>query len=240
MVRIAALQKEYEVLMTRYQEAVQTHIADLQQSAQQPPAQTADGQQPPAQGGAWVALPGRAWWGDAALTEGPADSRQQCEALCAAQGAKCTGATFNARKRYCWTRSGEAQVAPGSSRGDVALLRKATQSLVAMEALSDRLLRLNQEIQQAWTEGAPRMQRQATALADQRRRLADSYLALKRQQADMRQQLAEYSTADASRENSQLMVQQQYAWLRLGWGVAAVSAAVALRYWLAASPAAAT
>lgn len=221
MMHIAALQKEYEVLMTRYQEAVQTHIADLQQAKQT----------------RWVALPGRTWWGDKGLKEGPADTQQQCEALCASQGSACSGATFNAKRRYCWTRASDANGggAPVLSTGlpsDTALVRQATLSLLAMESLNDRLLQLNQQIQDAWAQAGPPLQQQAQVRAEQQARLAESYRALKRQQQTMKQQLAAFETAQQTQENGQLWVEQQYAWVQLGWGLAAIGAAIAARYWL--------
>ena len=67
-------------------------------------------------------LPGRTWWGTHGIKEGAASTKEECISMCASDS-KCTGATFNPVKRYCWARGGDGSVSAGLS-DDNALIPK--------------------------------------------------------------------------------------------------------------------
>jgi hypothetical protein len=47
----------------------------------------------------------KAFWGTGDAGEGPAATSSECQKRCR-DNPKCTGATFNSDKQYCWQRTG--------------------------------------------------------------------------------------------------------------------------------------
>ena len=100
LIKVEALQKEYEVTLQQYQEAGKNYILSLQSNNKEPNIIN------------FTALKGRTWWGTSGLSEGVVNNQEECENMCA-NNSNCSGATFNPVKRYCWTRTGDNGITAG-------------------------------------------------------------------------------------------------------------------------------
>ena len=190
------LQKEYEVILQQYQEAGKNYINSLQNSDTT----------------TYSALPGRTWWGSSGLTEGTVETQEECENMCI-NADKCTGATFNPVKRYCWARSGEGSVSVGIE-ADYALIPKQKATLIIMKGLNDKLLSINEQITKELKNINPEVQKQSQEKNIQTQNLNVSYHRLLEQKLVMEKQLQEYYSIEEENQNQSLYVNQQNVSMR--------------------------
>ena len=190
------LQKEYEVILQQYQEAGKNYINSLQNSDTT----------------TYSALPGRTWWGSSGLTEGTVETQEECENMCI-NADKCTGATFNPVKRYCWARSGEGSVSVGIE-SDYALIPKQKATLIIMKGLNDKLLSINEQITKELKNINPEVQKQSQEKNIQTQNLNVSYHRLLEQKLVMEKQLQEYYSIEEENQNQSLYVNQQNVSMR--------------------------
>lgn len=87
---------------------------------------------------------GYTFWGTTALNSVEATSETDCKNACA-NDSKCTGATFNANKQLCWTRSGAGDIAAGET-DDYAIVPKLMEQAYILKQLNAKLTKLNVEI----------------------------------------------------------------------------------------------
>jgi hypothetical protein len=207
LLKVAVLQKEYEVTLQQYQEAGQNYINTLQRNTF---TSTSNSNTAPTN---FAALPGRTWWGTNGVAEGAVNSQEECESMCA-NTENCSGATFNPVKRYCWARSGDNSVTPGTDN-DFALIPKQKAALIVMKSLNDNLLRLNNQIQTELQNIHPDVQKQKLEKNIKQIQLNGSYQQLLEQKMEMDRQLQEYYSIDEENVNQSLYVDQQTSSLRL-------------------------
>lgn len=193
LINVETLQKEYEVTLQQYQEAVKNYISSLQTSSVTTEK-------------SYVALKERAWWGTGKLAEGEANTQQDCETMCASSD-KCSGATFNPVKRYCWTRSGDGDLTPGEP-DDYALLPKQKSNLIVMKALNEKLLSINQKIMSEMSKMNPEVEQQDVDKSKTYKELDSSYQNLLEQKMEMERQLQEYYSIEEDYDNQNLYVNQ--------------------------------
>ena len=161
----------------------------------------------------FTALKGRTWWGTAPLAEGAASTQKECETMCA-NSDKCSGATFNPVKRYCWTRSGyDNNLTPGLD-DDYALISKQKEALLVMKSLNDKLLNLNKQIETKLSTIEPEVKQQNTDKNIKQQQLSESYQKLLNQKVDIDTQLQEYYSIDENEMNQSLYTNSQNISLR--------------------------
>lgn len=192
LIKIKTLQKEYDVILQQYQEAVKNYINNLQNSENI---------------SKFVSLKGRTWWGTGGLAEGPVNTKEECETMCANDD-KCTGATFNPVKRYCWARKGDASLSVGSS-DDQALIPKQKAALISMKTLNEQLLSINEDITNEYAHIEPNIQKQTQDTSNKQQELNESYKHLLEQKMEMEKQLQEYYSVEQDNENQTLFVNKQ-------------------------------
>ena len=91
-----------------------------------------------------VDIKGQSFWGSGSVSEGPASSLEECKSLCSSKP-KCSGATYNPDKKYCWLRSGEGRPIP-SLENDYAIIPETKKYLNLLQSLNKRLTDINSEI----------------------------------------------------------------------------------------------
>lgn len=207
LIKVESLQKEYEVTLQQYQEAVKNYISSLQTS------NTITEK-------SYVELKERAWWGSGKLAEGEAATQQECESMCASS-ANCSGATFNPVKRYCWTRTGDGPLTPGES-DDYALIPKQKSTLIVMKSLNEKLLSINQQIISEMSKISPEVQQQTTEKNDTYKELDNSYQNLLEQKMEMERQLQEYYSIEEDYNNQTLYVNQKALSMKIWMLVCAI------------------
>lgn len=196
LIKLQALQKEYDVVLQQYEEAVKNYITTLQSTSTSNSTNTT-----------FTALKGRTWWGTQGVAEGIVDSQEQCEAMCA-QSSVCTGATFNPVKRYCWARGGDGRLTPGQD-DDYALIPQQRAALTNMKGLNDKLISLNNEIMTIVQDQQPQVEAQKQEQNNKYVKLSDSYQHLLEQKVAMEKQLQEYNSIEEDYENQNLYATQQ-------------------------------
>lgn len=194
LIKLQALQKEYDVVLQQYEEAVKNYITTLQSTSNSTNT-------------SFTALKGRTWWGTQGVAEGIADSQDQCEAMCA-KSSVCTGATFNPVKRYCWARGGDGRLTPGQD-DDYALVPQQRAALTNMKGLNDKLISLNNEIMTIVQDQQPQVEAQKQEQNNKYVKLSDSYQHLLEQKVAMEKQLQEYNSIEEDYENQNLYATQQ-------------------------------
>jgi hypothetical protein len=197
LINLETLQKEYEVTLQQYQEAGKNYITSLQSNST---------------GNNFVALKGRSWWGTSGLTEGPVSTQEECENMCAISS-KCSGATFNPVKRYCWTRTGDSSLTAGKN-DDYALISQQKSSLTTMKYLNQKLLDLNTEITNELSNINPEVASQDKEKNAKQEQLLQSYEKMLEQKIELEKQLQDYYSVEQEEENQSLIVNQQNISLR--------------------------
>jgi hypothetical protein len=91
-----------------------------------------------------VDIQGQSFWGTESLGEGAVSSLAECKTMCT-NNPKCTGATYNPDKKYCWVRGGTGKPIP-SLENDYAIIPETTKYLNLLQALNKRLTEINDEI----------------------------------------------------------------------------------------------
>lgn len=196
IIKVETLQKEYEVTLQQYQEASNNYVNTLD---------TLDKN-------TFVALKGRTWWGSSGLKEGTVANQTECETMCASD-TKCTGATFNPVKKYCWTRSGDGKVSPGEDN-DYALLTKQKGALELTNSLNAKLISINKEITTLLKDMNPQVTEQKQEINNKQKQLDKSYQKLLENKLDMEKQLHEYHSIDKENDKQSLFVSQKNTLMR--------------------------
>jgi hypothetical protein len=160
----------------------------------------------------YTALKGRTWWGSSGLKEGSVETQNECESMCSAD-VKCTGATFNPVKKYCWTRTGDGKLAPGEDE-DYALLTKQNAALGLTNSLNNKLISINIEITNLLKDIDPQVNEQKQEMNTKQQKLNDSYQKLLENKMAMEKQLQDYYSIEKQNEIQSLFVNQKNTLLR--------------------------
>ena len=190
IIKIEALQKEYEIKLQQYQEAVQNYLSLLESDKQE-----------------YVYLKGKAWWGTSSLKEGSAETKEECGAMCLSDKL-CSGATFNPVQRYCWTRKGEDKLSV-SSEEDYAIVSKQKEALLTMNAINDSLVVINGNINAELTNIKPETVELYKEKLNRQAILTKSYDLLVDHKAEIERNLSEYISIEEKEQNNILYLNQQ-------------------------------
>jgi hypothetical protein len=202
LIKIEVLQKEYEVTLQQYQEALQNYISSLENthSITNSNSNNQDESQ-------FTSLKGRTWWGTQGLKEGTVSNESECISMCASDD-KCSGATFNPVKRYCWTRSGDSSITTGLDT-DNALVKKQTLAISVMKVFNDKLLNLNKEIADTLLKIKPQIKEQMEEKNRKQEELNKSYQQLLEQKTEIEKQKQEYNSINKYNQNQLLFTDQE-------------------------------
>jgi hypothetical protein len=195
LLTIETLQKEYEVTLQQYQEALQNYITSLEANNQTNITTN------------FVSLKGRTWWGAGGIKEGDATNEEECKNMCLSSS-ECTGATFNPSKHYCWTRTGNSSITTGQD-DDYALIPKQIATLYVMTELNDKLLSLNDKIVSELGSIQPQVEEQNVEKNMKQQQLNETYKNMLEQKLEMEKQLKEYYSIEQDENNQYLYANQQ-------------------------------
>lgn len=210
IIKIQSLQKQYEVVLQKYQEAGKNYIDALNSNNK-----------------SFVSLKGRTWWGSSALSGSTSNTKEECQSMCL-NNSKCSGATFNQVKKYCWMRSGDSKISTGTS-DDYALIPKTKETLAILMGLNDELLKINDNISKELTNVNP----EVNSLHDEKTKkqiaLTKSYQNLLEQKYEMERQMYEYNSIEKEEHNNMLYVNQQHTSLRFWFLIACLILLVSVK-----------
>ena len=188
LIKIEALEKEYASLLSQYEEAFKNYQDTLNTKT----------------GKEMIAVNGRTWWGQTALKEGPAGTQNECIAMCSAND-KCTGATFNSEKKYCWARAGDDILTPGNDN-DVALIPKIKMNVITLSQLNNRLIDVNMKMSNEFKNLNPKLKAQKIQQEKKQKELNKAYIKLSEDKKNMNNILNEYNSVEKDYENQTLNV----------------------------------
>lgn len=194
LIKVEALQQEYGVTLQQYQEAINNFITTLQTEPKTEPDRL-------------TALQGRTWWGVKGLEEGTVSTQKECEDMCL-NSSKCSGATFNPVKRYCWTRSGDSFITAGRA-SDYALITEEKAAISIMKYLNIRLLDLNQKITNELQNINPEIELQYNDKNAKQQQLTASYNTLIEQKMALDNELQEYYSIEEDKNNQTIFVNKE-------------------------------
>jgi hypothetical protein len=192
LINVEVLQKEYEVILKQYEEAVKNYIATLEDRKSNKK---------------FTSFKGRTWWGTGSVNEGAATTKEECETMCANTN-KCSGATFNPVKRYCWARTGDDSLTAGET-DDYALIPKQKASLIVMQSLNDKLLSINEQISNELKNINPEVKKQIKKNINKQKKIEKSYQSLLEQKKEMAKQIQEYNSLEQENNNQSLFANQK-------------------------------
>ena len=194
LMNIKALEKEYASLLNQYEEAYKNCNSKLNAAVSSSTS--------------FTSFSNRSYWGSGGIKEGSVSSQAECESMCASD-VKCTGATFNKHKNYCWARSGNGQLnvsINGSS--DVALLPDIKACVITLKSLNDRMLEINKELTDAIEKSSPQVESQQNENEQKRNELHTYYAQLLAERLQMVELIKDNETINAENESQSLIVQQ--------------------------------
>ena len=204
-VKLDSLEKEYIMVLQQYEVAYNDYIDNLKNNSN-----TSDT--------SFVSLQGRTYWGTGGIQQGYAETSADCESMCSSD-LKCSGATFNADRKYCWTRSGEGKLTNGKDN-DYALIPKVRQNLFILKHLNQKLLDINGQINTELEMLIPSAQSALSEKDGKQQELNRSYASLLKEQKELELMFKEYETLNEQLTNNELYVNQQNSsvkfWILLG------------------------
>jgi hypothetical protein len=193
LIKIEVLQKEYEVTLQQYQEAIQNYISSLENTNSDTST--------------FTSLKGRTWWGSQGLKEGTVSNDSECISMCASND-KCTGATFNPVKRYCWTRTGDGKITTGLDT-DYALVKKQTAAISVMKVFNEKLISLNKDISKALLNINPQIKLQMEEKNKKQEELNKAYQKLLEQKDEMQSEMLQLNSINQNNQNQSLFTNEQ-------------------------------
>uniref|UniRef100_A0A6C0E1X1 Apple domain-containing protein n=1 Tax=viral metagenome TaxID=1070528 RepID=A0A6C0E1X1_9ZZZZ len=207
-IQIETLEKEYMLILKQYETAYANYISNLNSQ-----------QQEPNNSDSFSAFQGRTYWGTYGIKEGSAGTQKECESMCLSD-TKCTGATFNPSKRYCWTRGGDSGLTVGTD-SDYALIPKIKENLILLKNLNQRLMDLNKRISNKLSMLYPLAKEETNTKNEKQNELIQSYSDLVNEQTHLESVLKEYETLEDTLKNNTLYVTQKNMSLRI-WVILAI------------------
>ena len=140
-IKLAALQKEYDVVTTMYKNAYQSYITSLSSNATTPSSTTTASTTP-----STYFFNKMKYNGSTDLQTSTVTSAPMCQTLCA-NNKQCTGATYNASASgvNCWVRGGDGNIAT-STDDQIAVVSSGQFPIIILQMLNEKLTTLNQKI----------------------------------------------------------------------------------------------
>jgi hypothetical protein len=202
LIKLEALEKEYDVVLNQYQESLKSYINALNQPKN------------------YVSLKGRAYWGKQSLKEGNVASKEDCINMCKSDS-KCSGATYNEKKNYCWTRQGTSSLT-ASDENDYAILSQDKTLLTRLQYFNSKLSDMSEEIIKELNELKPNLKEDQNKNDFKQKQIEIHYTNLQKQKKDIEKELDEYMAIENEYINQQLYANQNNISLRVWFIITAI------------------
>lgn len=189
-IQLTTLEKEYETTLTQYQQALNNYISSLNSNQK-----------------SYSKLEGRAFWGQKALTQNAVNTIDDCVNMCKSDD-KCTGATYNEKQHYCWTRQGNSPLT-ASDENDYAILTSDKVLLIRVKYLNEQLMTISRQIISNLQQLRPTLTKQRQENKQKQEQIEIHYVSLKKQKDDIDKELITYNTIDNDYSDQLLNVEQK-------------------------------
>ena len=201
IIKLESLEKEYAVVLKQYEEYYNNYTKNLNTNTERNTAPQ------------FVKLKGRTYWGQYGIHEAAVTTSRECESMCASD-LKCTGATFNPSKRYCWIRGGEGNITNGTD-SDVAIIPTLKQNLIILKGLNEKLISINAKINNELSVLYPIAEKDRQIKDKKQQELAKYYQQLANERIELEKTLNEYETIEEQYKSNSLSVVSNDISLRL-------------------------
>ena len=202
-IKLQSLEKEYAVLISQYEEAHKNYMDILKSGTEKELTE----------------ITGRSWWGTGGLKEGDVETKDDCVNMCLSDD-KCSGATFNPEKRYCWTRTGNNTLSIEDT--NIALVPKLKASIITLTYLNKQLMDINQKISDEFNKIRPKIEEQNNDKSKTQTELDAYYVQLSNDKKEMKKLLDEYYSIEQNYLDNNLVVKQQNGLFKLWMIIACV------------------
>lgn len=151
---------------------------------------------------------GQAFWGTYGLKEGNTKSVQECSALCSTTQ-RCSGATFNSDKRYCWVRGGEGTPIP-ALRNDYAIIPKSKKLLEISDSINRQINDVNKKMQKKIDQLYGIYGKQIEKRDSNNYSLVDRYETLNAERKKIEDIIKDYQTLETTQDESSIFITSNY------------------------------
>lgn len=190
---LEVLKKQYDTLLIQYKQAQADYINYL-----------SDGK---TQERKYKVIQGKTFWGTDAISEQSADSLEQCQSLCTSNN-KCTGATYNKDKSYCWIRTGDGTISDGMEN-DYAIIPDEINHIKVISGLSERLTGINDKILKIIESQNPVYEEQIEERKVQINALSTSYKKLIEERKAIMAKLKKYEDLNQAESQGEININKQ-------------------------------
>jgi hypothetical protein len=188
--KLESLYKEFDLNMIKYDQEYKNYMNILN-----------------ANSGKFVILQGQTFWGSSGLSEGSANTTNQCQAMCSSNP-KCTGATFKANSKYCWTRTGDGQIFASSSTNDYAIVTEIYKSASTLYSLNLNILSIVNQIKTIYRQNQDLYESILQKKGSKGNELNSKYNVLVEQNKEIRKILQHYQSVEENGIDTNLKVRQ--------------------------------
>jgi hypothetical protein len=195
ILNLETLSKRYETILIQYQQAQ----ADYDSYERTNPTKQN-----------FKNLKGMAFWGSTGLSQGTANKLNECIARCSSN-TKCSGATFNSDKKYCWLRSGSGQPI-AALPNDYAIIPEKFLLLNKLQKLNNELITINQRLLKASTNALPLYKSLNNNITDTSSVLNQNYNKLTDERAKIEKAISEHKELEQTYDATSLETNYYYYW----------------------------
>jgi hypothetical protein len=153
-------------------------------------------------------IKGQAFWGTYGLKEGVSKTVQECSAMCSSNS-RCTGATFNPYKRYCWIRGGEGDTIPALPN-DYAIIPKSKQLLDISDSINRQINDVNKKMQEKIDKLYKIYGKQVEKRTSNDYSLINEYETLNAERKKIQDIIKQYQTLEQSQNDSSIYITKNY------------------------------
>lgn len=193
---LEVLKKQYDTVLIQYKQAqtdyinyLKTHSADENVKRK------------------YNVIQGKTFWGTEGISEQSAESLEQCQVLCTGNS-KCTGATYNTDKKYCWIRGGEGSISDGMVN-DYAIIPEEVNHIKIISGLSERLTGINDKILKVIESQNPVYEKEIEERKEQIKTLSTSYNKLMEERKAIKAKLRKYEDLNQAESQGEINVNRQ-------------------------------
>lgn len=166
----------------------------------------------------FIQLQNSSFWGDFDLSQNTVNNGiNECKALCISNP-KCTGATYNSDKQYCWLRSGSGNVVQ-SSNNNYAIVPEKIQLLKQIQNTNNKLTNINQQINTIIQNSEILYKNQSNNRQINFNNLNMNYNKLIAEKIKIENEIKEYEKLDEKQNQSLMRVDSNYLWYYILFGL---------------------
>lgn len=177
---LEVLKKQYDTVLIQYNQAQTDYINYLKSHLAEDEKNTKN----------YKEIKGKTFWGTSAISEQSSNSIEECKSLCSSDN-KCTGATYNPDKSYCWIRTGDGTISDGMEN-DYAIIPEEISHIKIINGLSNKLTTINDKMLNKIRNEKPIYEEQIQQRKEQIKTLSNNYNKLIEERNTIKSKLRNY------------------------------------------------